>query len=173
MTKPTVSQERLRSLLIYDPDTGNFTWRVRRGCRSPGSPWGCTDGAGYVLGMIDKRFYRGHQLAYIYMTGDLPGGHIDHVNGAKDDNRWSNLRACQPSENASNHADMHSKNTSGYRGVCKGKGSKWFAQIQINGRHHHLGTHPTKEDAALAYDRAAIKAKGEFATLNFPRQTSL
>ena len=33
-----------------------------------------------------------HHLAWLYMTGEWPEYDIKHVNGLKDDNRFSNLR---------------------------------------------------------------------------------
>lgn len=168
MSKPVATQKRLKELVRYDPDTGHITWAVRRGPRAAGSAWGCRDGAGYVLGMIDRRFHRGHQIAFIYMTGGLPEGDIDHINGNKGDNRWSNLRACSRSENLSNQHALRSDNTSGYRGVCSTPDGKWFAQIQSSGKWQYLGTYSTKLEAALAYDRAAQEMRGEFATLNLP-----
>lgn len=56
----------------------------------------------------------------------------------------------------------------GYRGVSKRNASKWAAQIGCGGVTHHLGTYESVEDAARAYDKAAIELHGEFARLNFP-----
>jgi hypothetical protein len=66
---------------------------------------------------------------------------------------------------------LHSSNTSGYRGVTKIKKSgKWQASLRHSDKLLHLGTYDTAEDAARAYDRAAIKLKGDKVMLNFPRE---
>lgn len=96
-----------------------------------------------------------------------PAGMItDHINGDKLDNRRSNLRACNSSENKCN-AVAQSNNTSGYKGVSWNKRSaKWEAQICVNRRGIHLGYFDTAEAAAKAYDEACIKLHGEFARTN-------
>jgi hypothetical protein len=43
----------------------------------------------------------------------------------------------------------------------------WTAEISVNGKYEYLGLFQTPEQAALAYDDAALKAWGEFAYLNF------
>jgi hypothetical protein len=47
---------------------------------------------------------------------------------------------------------------------------KWHAQIMVSYKRIHLGLFEVKEDAARAYDRAAIKHFGPFAKLNFPEE---
>ena len=62
-------------------------------------------------------------------------------------------------------------NTSGYRGVTRIKKSgKWQASLRHNNKLLHLGTHDTAEEAARAYDRAAIKFRKDVAVLNFPQE---
>lgn len=45
---------------------------------------------------------------------------------------------------------------------------RWSASIRRDGKYHHLGYHATAEDAARAYDAAAVRLDGSNATLNFP-----
>lgn len=89
---------------------------------------------------------------------------IDHINGDGLDNRSCNLRAATPRENSCN-ARMRIDNTVGYRGVAP-SGNKWYAQIRVNGVSLYLGTYTAKIDAAIAYNEAAIKHHGKFASLN-------
>jgi len=89
----------------------------------------------------------------------------DHINGNGLDNRRSNLRLCTHTE-SNRYVQKRSHNTSGYLGVYNHEG-KWAAGIRVSSKHIYLGRYRTKEEAALAYNVAAIKYHGQFATLNF------
>ena len=62
---------------------------------------------------------------------------------------------------------LKSSNTIGYRGVYK-NGNRFVAQINIDGKQHHIGLFGTKKEAAIAHDLAAIQAKRLKSDLNFP-----
>jgi hypothetical protein len=92
----------------------------------------------------------------------------DHINGDKLDNRRANLRAATAAQNSRNTAKH--KGGSRFKGVCLCRQTgRWKATIKIDGRQAWLGRFDTEEDAARAYDAAALEAFGEFACLNFPR----
>ena len=94
------------------------------------------------------------------------GKEVDHINGNKLDNRKENLRIVSRFENSLNQV-CHRKAEEGhcFLGVKRGKNS-WIAQIKNKGKAVHLGTFTTKEEAALAYNEAAIMFRGSFARLN-------
>lgn len=91
---------------------------------------------------------------------------VDHINGDKTDNRKSNLRLCLHADNMRN-MKKSSSNTSGYKGVYWDKRkSKWCARVMVNYKHKHLGYFSLIDEAARAYNAAAIKYHGEFTRLN-------
>ncbi len=93
---------------------------------------------------------------------------VDHINGNGLDNRRENLRFCNQSQNLSN-VGKRSNNKSGYKGVTfESQTSKWRASITVNYRTKHLGRFNSPEEAAHAYDKAALELHGKFARLNFP-----
>ena len=90
---------------------------------------------------------------------------IDHIDGNGLNNRRSNLRQATPRENSQNQRAPIS-NTSGQKGVCWNKRrGKWQAQIRVDRKLVYLGLFARKEDAAAAYDAAAVQHFGKFANL--------
>lgn len=96
--------------------------------------------------------------------------HVDHINGDTLDNRRSNLRCCSHGENMANRVGNRVRRTGvTYKGVRRqNRANAYRASIQKGGRTIALGSHPTAEAAARAYDEAAKKHHGAFARLNFP-----
>lgn len=127
----------------------------------------CVRGEGYAFrysegGALRRRRIFMHDVILPPPTGKK----VDHISGNTLDNRRDNLRHATRSQNAVNRP-LASNNTSGYRGVSfhKGKG-RWRASIKQDGRAIYLGSFSDKEDAARAYNEAALRLFGEFAILN-------
>ena len=99
------------------------------------------------------------------IMGTPKGMETDHINHNTLDNREVNLRVCSRSQNQMNKG-KRADNTSGFKGVFK-HNSGWRARIRANRKCYNLGTFPTREEAARAYDIGAKRLHGEFAVLNF------
>jgi hypothetical protein len=109
---------------------------------------------------------------------------IDHINGDTYDNRRENLRLVTHQQNMTNskkhkitphnpYKGVHAANYVRY-GLPLGKRGKkrqdpWKASICIEGKNYLIGKFKTAEEAAEAYDRAALEAFGDYARLNFPQ----
>lgn len=157
MATQTITQERLKQLLNYDPDTGVFRWLVnRKPTIRAGDVAGCTR-RGYAIIKIDQRIYFSHRLAWLYAYGRWPTGDVDHINRARNDNRLCNLRECSRSENCQN-TSRRLRNTSGHKGVSwVSSRNKWVAQIVIHGKNVNLGRYALLEDAIAARNAAEKK----------------
>ena len=119
----------------------------------------------YACTAINRATARLHRI----VRPDITSPELDHKDGDGLNCRKSNLRAASREENSHN-ADVRRDNTSGYRGVSfvRTKG-RWTARISANHQSHFLGFFDTPERAAQAYDDAARRLHGEFASVNFPR----
>lgn len=151
-----ITQERLKQVLLYDPETGIFTWLKSHRNIKPGDRAGCLDD-GYIKIKVDREKHRAHKLAWFYVYGEWPD-QLDHRDLDKSNNRIQNLRKANHTQNNANKP-IQKNNTSGFRGVTffKPRG-RW--RVLIRGK--YVGSYRTKEAAAAAYARAAKEHFGEF-----------
>lgn len=158
-----ITQEELKEILHYDPETGIFTWLAVMGRARPGHRAGHVNNVlGYVLIKIRTRRYLAHRLAWLYIHGYLPPDDTDHINGIRGDNRISNLRPATRSENTINQG-IRCNNTSGYKGVYWDKQrEKWHARCRADGKTYYLGRFDAVEDASAVYQAFAAKHHGAF-----------
>ncbi|WP_163570130.1 HNH endonuclease [Klebsiella pneumoniae] len=154
-----ITQDELKALVRYDPDTGCFYHLVARKNVSVGDVAGGLDMEGYVRLRLNGRRYKAHRLAIFYMTGKWPKA-VDHKNKNRSDNRWCNIRPCSLAENNQNPG-VSPKNKSGCAGVhWHGRQKKWIAAIQIDRKKLHLGSFSSKEDAeAVAVAAFRVREK--------------
>lgn len=98
------------------------------------------------------------------------GMFVDHINHNGLDNRKANLRPATQAQNARNRrkarrGNVHSK----YKGLTWYKSQKrWAVRIMADRKSRFIGYFDDELDAARAYDQAARKYHGRFASLNFP-----
>ena len=147
-----LTQQRLREVLNYDPETGLFTSvGVRKGSKfRKGDVVGNFNGMGYIIMMVDRKLYKAHRLAWLDFYGYLPENQVDHINRVRHDNRIKNLREVTQTCNNRNTA-MHRTNTSGVKGVvfCK-RDELWAARVSLNNRSTYYGHYKNFEDAVRA-----------------------
>jgi len=159
-----LTAERLREVLRYDAATGVFRWHIKP-CHqmNAGDVAGAKHCAGYVQMRVLGRVYLAHRLAWLYVTNQWPEGLIDHANGDRSDNRFSNLRLVTRSQNAAN-ASCHRDSASKIKGVYWSRQRhRWRAEICVSGRRIHIGLYDSKDAAAAAYSAAATQHFGEYA----------
>lgn len=118
--------------------------------------------------IYDEEGKRHFQLMHRTIMSASATQQVDHADGNGLNNQRGNLRFCTNAENQYNRR-LPSNNTSGYKGVSFHKLSGlWRVSITHESKRFYLGYFKVLEDAAQAYDKAALQLHGEFAKLNFP-----
>lgn len=166
-----LTQEYLKSILDYNPETGVFIWKKKTTFSASsikiGSRAGSYSSDGYIrITILGKRYYA-HRLAWLFIHGRFPQECLDHINGIRDDNKIYNLREISWHKN---HFNQKCKNeTHGVKGVRVIYGklkTKYKPSIKKDGIPYYIGTFNTMKDAAIAYNNKAKELFGEFAYLN-------
>jgi len=147
-----LTPDRLKNVLNYDPETGEFTWKQRCGKRGvPGKVAGTIDFSGYRVITIGGKRHKAHRLAWLWVRGAWPAAAIDHINGRRDDNRMANLREATAQQNQHNRG-RQTNNRSGLMGVSwDSRAGKWRAGIHAQGKSRNLGNYGTAQEAHEAY----------------------
>lgn len=174
--KPLPSQEVLRQLLDYVPETGKLFWKERdisffadtpaRTAEHEKNQWNSKNagreaftsdfGFGHLRGRVFGATYMAHRVIWKMVFGDDPVG-VDHINGNPSDNRIVNLRSCDQAENTKN-ARLRTDNRSGVHGLRK-RGNSWVASIGVNGTTKHI-YQSTRFCEALKARKAAEREYG-------------
>lgn len=121
---------------------------------------------GYVAHRINKTKIIWMHRVILERMGHKDFVKSDHINRNKLNNRRCNLRPATSHQSSCNR-NKRRDNTSGYIGVtwCK-RYKKWYAYINRNRKHIHLGYYDDPKEAAKVYNKAALKYHGKFAVLN-------
>lgn len=170
----------IRQILDYNQETGDFVWRKRsvslftngrqsaeHNCsiwngKFAGKKAGCISNNGYLKIRINDTLYLGHRIAWIHYYGTNPDCDIDHLNMIRCDNKISNLRMANRSQNMANTL-VHNDSTTGIKGVYFDKRrNKYCARICVSGRTLSLGSFEDPKEAGNAYIKASIKYFGAY-----------
>jgi hypothetical protein len=144
-----ITQNRLKQLAHYDPDTGILTWKVKKARAEAGDVLGSITKSGYMETSIDGLRYYVHRLVWLYVYGEFPVNNIDHINRDRSDNRISNLRDVPQRLNNRNQS-INTKNKSGVKGVRWDKSrNKRHCYINVNNKQKFIGYFDCKLAATI------------------------
>lgn len=159
MPKESITHERLRELVDYDPETGVFRWkRDMRGRRGSVGRVGMQVGSvrpdGRRVISLDGKKYLAGRLAWFYTYRVWPEPTVDHINGDYTDDRLENLRELSFGGQVQNRG-VQKNSSSRVPGVSWYKAdSCWRARIKLNGKEISLGYFKNFDDAVAARRRA-------------------
>lgn len=131
-----LTHAQLTRLVSYNPESGEFT---RLAGKRAGYKTGSPVKAGYVYVYLAGKTYKAHRLAWLYVNGRWPSGHLDHINHNRSDNRICNLREVTDVENHHNRRRI-TRSLTGFIGIAWHKRDKrWQSTIEAQGKALHLG----------------------------------
>ena len=156
------SVTKLNELFIYDAKTGELRWLSipKSFKRAKVGDLVGTVGAkhGYRVVGIAGKYYYVHRIIWKMVTDSEPSHQIDHADGDRLNNRFSNLREATNAQNRWN-SRLAKNNSSGVKGVCWESGrNTWVATVNCK----RIGRFKSKQDAILARMNAAAEMHGEF-----------
>jgi len=145
-----ITQTYLKTQLEYNANTGCFIWLVNKtnGQIKQGTLAGFLSG-GYLNIGLNNKTYKLHRLAWLYVYGEWPKNHIDHIDGNKLNNKIDNLRDVTNSQNHQNRKIHRQGKLVGCSYNIQHK--KWEAYIRYDGQRLRLGLHATEQEAHAAY----------------------
>ncbi len=169
-----IDLEILKTLVQYDPEEGVLVWIKKTSPKSRvclGSKVGSIGTEGYLQTKIYQRQYKVHRLIWFLVHGLWPPYFIDHIDGDTSNNRLSNLRLADESQNQQNRKKNNTYagkvTSSKYKGVCWNKDcQKWMAMIKHKGKSITIGYFESELVAGEAYNKKAKKYFSDYANVN-------
>lgn len=158
--RDVITAQELRQIANYESETGVFTWKITKSSvAKAGTEFGSWDLYGYKTVRINRKSYKLHRLAWLYVHGKMPKHDIDHINGIRHDNRIINLRDVTRKTNLENQTRRHTvkKYTSLIGAYFDPKKNVFYSRISINNKSIHLGSFDTEQKAHDAYIAAKRK----------------
>ena len=164
-----ITRERLLEVFDIDIITGIIQWAKPHSKARHikiGDLAGCIHNKGYWWIRIDGKRFLAHHIIWFIAKGYWPKNQIDHIDGKKLNNAITNLREVTNQQNSWN-SYKRKNNVSGYKGVSwHNYSKKWQVSIFVENKKIYIGVFESKNDAARAYNEAAIKYHGEYVKLN-------
>lgn len=160
MAKQILTQELLYTL--FDYREGNLFWKkTLSNVATAGSKAGTVEKDRYIRISIEKKDYYAHRIIYMMFYGYMPKI-VDHIDGNKQNNNISNLRAISKAGNALN-SKVRKDNTSGVKGVTWNKAAKkWQVQLHVGTKYKYFGVYFDLMVAKFVADAMRHKYHGEF-----------
>lgn len=151
--KPLPTIDALRERFAYDRESGALTTKRASGKIPVGGQIGYVAGIGYLyVHWADGHRLLVHRVAWAIETGAWPTGQIDHMDGCKTNNRFSNMRDVPPRVNSENRRKALCTSKTKILGVSPNKG-KFRAQISVGNKARYIGVFDTQGEAYNAYLR--------------------
>lgn len=149
---------RVRELFDYNEDTGLLQWKVPTSNRvNVGDYVTSTHSARYIQVGVDGARRLAHHVIWVFVYGEMPKGDVDHINRNRADNRLSNLRCIDRSENLLN---AEHKSQFGHPGVISTPSGRFSVGIHIKRVRTYVGTYSTIDEAAAAYATRHVQLYG-------------
>lgn len=160
----TLTQEELKTLLQYNPTTGDFTWLEKASKYSNIKVGEIADKlhANYKDISINNKRYKSHRLVWLYFYGNFPSVMIDHIDCDRLNNKIENLRLATSSNNNWNRT-LNSNTKTGVKGVRIHKNGNYEGRIMCNKISYYLGVFETLEEAEEAVTVKRAELHGEYA----------
>ena len=113
---------------------------------------------------IDGKWFE--KRMHHFLVNVPEGFEVDHIDQNGLNNQKSNLRVATHSQNMMNRNSFKGS-SSKYKGVSFDKKcNKWRSEVSLNKKHYYLGMFENESDAAMAYNKRALKLHGEYVNLN-------
>jgi len=142
---------RLREVLSYSQETGEFIWRKTLSNRATAGSAAGTVTNGYLYITIDGYRTGAQRVAVAHVEGEWPPGEVDHRDTNSLNNRYSNLRSDTGQVNRQNVRRARRHNTLGVLGVRRTPNGRYRAQIHVSGKSLYSRVVDTIEQASALY----------------------